>query len=134
MKTALRKLRQTLGDDAEAPRYIENLPRRGYRFIAPVDGPTTTPMPQTRDEPDAAARGHGLSATTKFAAAAHGPRRAWLAVLAGAAVLIALVLTLLLRTPLSPPKVLRIVQLTATVGVSLLATSRRMVSASTFPN
>jgi DNA-binding winged helix-turn-helix (wHTH) protein len=38
IKTALRKLRQALGDDAEAPRYIENLPRRGYRFIAPVDG------------------------------------------------------------------------------------------------
>jgi DNA-binding winged helix-turn-helix (wHTH) protein len=62
IKTALRKLRQALGDDAEAPRYIENLPRRGYRFIAPVDGPTTTPTPQTRDEPDAAARGRGLSA------------------------------------------------------------------------
>ncbi len=38
IKTALRKLRQALGDDAESPRYIETLPRRGYRFIAPVDG------------------------------------------------------------------------------------------------
>jgi DNA-binding winged helix-turn-helix (wHTH) protein len=36
IKTALRRLRQALGDDADAPRYIETLPRRGYRFIAPL--------------------------------------------------------------------------------------------------
>jgi TolB-like protein/DNA-binding winged helix-turn-helix (wHTH) protein/lipoprotein NlpI len=36
--TAIKKLRQALGDDAETPRYIETLPRRGYRFIAPVEG------------------------------------------------------------------------------------------------
>jgi TolB-like protein/tetratricopeptide (TPR) repeat protein len=32
----IRKIRAALGDDAEAPRYIETLARRGYRFIAPV--------------------------------------------------------------------------------------------------
>ena len=36
IKTAVRKLRQALGDDADAPRYIQTLPRRGYRFIAPL--------------------------------------------------------------------------------------------------
>ncbi len=30
------QIRATLGDDAEKPRYVETLPRRGYRFIAPV--------------------------------------------------------------------------------------------------
>src|SRR5258708_5098462 len=35
---AIRKIRAALGDDAENPRYIETLPRRGYRFIAPVEG------------------------------------------------------------------------------------------------
>jgi len=30
------QIRAALGDDAENPRYIETLPRRGYRFIAPV--------------------------------------------------------------------------------------------------
>jgi Tol biopolymer transport system component/DNA-binding winged helix-turn-helix (wHTH) protein len=34
--TAIKKLRQALSDDAETPRYIETLPKRGYRFIAPV--------------------------------------------------------------------------------------------------
>src|SRR5579872_791959 len=33
---AIRKIRESLRDDAEAPRYVETIPRRGYRFIAPV--------------------------------------------------------------------------------------------------
>ena len=33
---AIRKVRDALNDDAEAPRYIETVPRRGYRFVAPV--------------------------------------------------------------------------------------------------
>jgi len=33
---AIRKVRDSLNDDAEAPRYIETVPRRGYRFVAPV--------------------------------------------------------------------------------------------------
>src|SRR5215472_4761864 len=36
LNTAIRKLRQALNDDADQPRYIETLARRGYRFIAPV--------------------------------------------------------------------------------------------------
>lgn len=35
--TALKKLRQALGDDAAKPRYIETLPRRGYRWLLPVE-------------------------------------------------------------------------------------------------
>jgi TolB-like protein/DNA-binding winged helix-turn-helix (wHTH) protein/tetratricopeptide (TPR) repeat protein len=34
LNTAIRKLRSALGDDADTPRYIETLPRKGYRFIA----------------------------------------------------------------------------------------------------
>jgi TolB-like protein/DNA-binding winged helix-turn-helix (wHTH) protein/tetratricopeptide (TPR) repeat protein len=34
LNTAIRKLRLALGDDADTPRYIETLPRKGYRFIA----------------------------------------------------------------------------------------------------
>jgi TolB-like protein/DNA-binding winged helix-turn-helix (wHTH) protein len=34
MNNAVKKLREALGDDAEKPRYIETLPKRGYRFIA----------------------------------------------------------------------------------------------------
>src|SRR6202163_1989724 len=38
LNTSINKLRETLGDSAESPRFIETLPRRGYRFIAPVTG------------------------------------------------------------------------------------------------
>ena len=38
--TAIKKLRQALGDDAENPRYIETLPRRGFRLLVPVNGRT----------------------------------------------------------------------------------------------
>jgi DNA-binding winged helix-turn-helix (wHTH) protein/tetratricopeptide (TPR) repeat protein len=36
----VRKLRVTLGDDSETPRYIETLPRVGYRFLAKPDSPS----------------------------------------------------------------------------------------------
>lgn len=36
LNTAINKLRDALGDGAANPRFIETLPRRGYRFIAPV--------------------------------------------------------------------------------------------------
>ena len=36
LNTAIKKVRQALGDSADAPQFIETLARRGYRFIAPV--------------------------------------------------------------------------------------------------
>ena len=49
LNTAVNKLREALGDSADSPRFIETLPRRGYRFIAPVtsDGqqPAVTERP-----------------------------------------------------------------------------------------
>jgi TolB-like protein len=36
LNTAINKLRETLADSAEKPRFVETLSRRGYRFIAPV--------------------------------------------------------------------------------------------------
>ena len=43
LNTTIKKIRSALGDSAESPRFIETLPRRGYRFIVPVQasgGPT----------------------------------------------------------------------------------------------
>ena len=45
LNTAIKKLRAALGDSADNPRFIETVPRRGYRFLAPVT--TQVPVPQT---------------------------------------------------------------------------------------
>ena len=37
LNTAVRKLRAALADDAEAPKYVETVPRQGYRFIGPIE-------------------------------------------------------------------------------------------------
>jgi TolB-like protein/DNA-binding winged helix-turn-helix (wHTH) protein len=37
LNKAVNKVRDVLGDSAEAPKYIETVPRRGYRFIAPIE-------------------------------------------------------------------------------------------------
>src|SRR5215469_5312609 len=47
LNTAIRKLRQALCDDSKNPRFIETLPKRGYRFIGTVQqiGGVPTPAP-----------------------------------------------------------------------------------------
>jgi len=56
LNTAIRKLRQALNDDADAPRYIETLAKRGYRFVAPVIdkaamAPVQVPQPVSDGHP-----------------------------------------------------------------------------------
>lgn len=43
LNTAVNKLRELLGDSAQNPRFVETLPRVGYRFIAPVELPRQNP-------------------------------------------------------------------------------------------
>jgi TolB-like protein len=56
LNTAIRKLRQALGDDADRPRFIETFARRGYRFIEPVtEVPSEAVMVPAQQEPRAIA-------------------------------------------------------------------------------
>jgi Tol biopolymer transport system component/DNA-binding winged helix-turn-helix (wHTH) protein len=43
LNTTIKRLRETLGDSAENPAFIETVPKRGYRFIAPVISPNSRP-------------------------------------------------------------------------------------------
>jgi Tol biopolymer transport system component/DNA-binding winged helix-turn-helix (wHTH) protein len=52
--TAINKIRETLGDSAESPRFVETLPRRGYRFIGEIK-PEVTPEPRAAVEVQARA-------------------------------------------------------------------------------
>ncbi|PYO34492.1 MAG: hypothetical protein DMD86_08515 [Candidatus Rokuibacteriota bacterium] len=54
LNTAVRKLREALGDSAETPRYVETLARRGYRFVAPLAEPGPTAPLAHSAEADAA--------------------------------------------------------------------------------
>lgn len=50
LNTAINRIREVLGDSAESPRFIETLPRRGYRFIAPVEGNGAVTSPALPDK------------------------------------------------------------------------------------
>src|SRR5215510_6188511 len=39
LNSAVARLRETLNDSAEQPRYVETIPKRGYRFIAEIEEP-----------------------------------------------------------------------------------------------
>jgi DNA-binding winged helix-turn-helix (wHTH) protein len=45
VKAHIQMIRARLGDSAQRPRFIETLRGRGYRFVAPVDVPSTEPLP-----------------------------------------------------------------------------------------
>jgi Tol biopolymer transport system component/DNA-binding winged helix-turn-helix (wHTH) protein len=51
LNSAIKKLRDALSDSAEKPRFVETLPRRGYRFIAPVEVPPAPPSAKAETEP-----------------------------------------------------------------------------------
>ncbi len=95
LNTAISNLRATLGDDADAPRYIETIPRKGYRVIGQVTKPSDAGPPL---------------ATIADAQSAARPKRPWLA-LSGAAAL-ALIAIVLIGAywlgPSSPPRQLRL--------------------------
>jgi TolB-like protein/DNA-binding winged helix-turn-helix (wHTH) protein/tetratricopeptide (TPR) repeat protein len=53
---AVAALRRSFGDDPKAPTYIDNVPRRGYRLLAPVAVPATSPPAEAAAEPALAER------------------------------------------------------------------------------
>ena len=47
LKVAIREIRRALGDNSQAPRFIETAHRRGYRFMEPVVPATSNPWAKT---------------------------------------------------------------------------------------
>ena len=56
VNAVVKRLRAVLGDDAAQPRFVETLPRLGYRFIGTLEGGETAPSPRRRPR-----RGRGSS-------------------------------------------------------------------------
>ncbi len=68
---AVRKIRDALGDNADSPLYVETLPRRGYRFLAPVAAvaPEWSGTPQTPAAPEPVVPPEAAAAEARFAGA-----------------------------------------------------------------
>jgi len=98
VNTAINRLREALGDSAENPRFIETVPRRGYRFIAPVESqaaatPAANVIPAGPSSSETSSSGATLAATP-VVARVYGRRTKVLALaIAGIALLIGLSLS-----------------------------------------
>ena len=103
LNKSIQKLRDALGDSADSPRYIETIPRVGYRFIAPVDNgiapelPPDVKTPQTPPDLPAA----------QPAASIVGSRRVRWALLAACLVLVAGTAAWLIHKRLHAPEPIR---------------------------
>jgi len=99
LNTAIKKLRHALGDEAETPRYIETIPRYGYRFIGQLenDSAPSTVAPQPLE----------IDAHPQQAPSGPWPRRLLPWTLGGVAVLFASVAAWLLLKPPPQPNVIR---------------------------
>ena len=57
LNNAVMRVREVLGDSSDHPRYVETVPRRGYRFIAPVEVPSSSaPEPHGLDDSSVSAQ------------------------------------------------------------------------------
>ena len=102
LNSSIKKLREALGDDSDSPRFIETLHRRGYRFIAPVDGHGAHAAERTEQVPAVAAAHSESKSLARW--------QQWTAI--AALVVGATALGLWLHPQGSPLRITRIVQLT----------------------
>ena len=113
LNAAIKRLRDALGESAEAPIFVETLARRGYRFIAPV---VQDAAPQSEAPDRVVPAGTApSSAVVKVAEPRTNSRdrKLWKTTIPGAALVIVLVgIFVWIGRPLPPPKVLNTTQIT----------------------
>ena len=116
---AIKEIRQAIGDDADSPRYIETVPKRGYRFVAEVlEAETESTLDQETSQ-----QANIAQSSPSGPAPAPTLRRTTTIVAVSSAILLAIAfLTLVLWTTRSQPdtaEVLRTAQLTTWRGLDL---------------
>ena len=104
LNTGVKKLRQALGDDADNPRFIETLPRKGYKFIAPVQflEQRTEVVPDEQPAP-----APPLESASGSFVRVHKRQLIWSAALGGVAMLTIVALVLYLLPRLRKPQTSR---------------------------
>jgi TolB-like protein/DNA-binding winged helix-turn-helix (wHTH) protein len=91
LNTVVRKVRIALGDDAERPRYIETIPRRGYRFIGSVVSQADRSLRELKDADvpsGSAASESGVPGTPPIAEAFRHSPSTWSTKIALASILV----------------------------------------------
>ena len=124
LNIATKKIREALDDDAAMPRYVETLPRRGYRFIAPVQAralPTVdTPAAKPPQPVALPAAPVALQAAPPAVAPAPAHRRATYGRIAALLVVLFFAVRIYwLSTQTRPPRLVQVVQLTQTGQIEL---------------
>jgi Tol biopolymer transport system component/DNA-binding winged helix-turn-helix (wHTH) protein len=122
LNTAIKKLRETLGDERDHPQFIETVPRRGYRFIAdietvelhaPSDGPNGA-RASTGPATDAGARENEIRKRGEA-------RKTWVIASLTTAVAAVAAFAIWWYTPLPPPAALRIFPATTSGRLDFIA-------------
>jgi Tol biopolymer transport system component/DNA-binding winged helix-turn-helix (wHTH) protein len=103
LNAAINRVREALGDSAENPRFVETLPRRGYRFIAPVDAGAGLVPAQHGDRQRVPGRPQTGGGET---VCGRSLQRHWVLGLSGAVLIVIAVLSYWFSRSLMPPKVL----------------------------
>ncbi len=109
LNRAINKIRDALGDSAENPRFIETLPRRGYRFIGSIQEENRAAPAPAGPSPDHAGPSAGKAKQKSY-------RRAWFIAIGMAGVAAAagvLVTWRMTHHPAAPPPDLKLRQLTS---------------------
>jgi DNA-binding winged helix-turn-helix (wHTH) protein len=98
VNSAIKQIREALNEDADRPLYLETVPKRGYRFTAPIDGPKNI-LPPARPTDLRLQKALWLNiAELKLAEQRReeGQRRLRTAIIAGSALVLTTVLLLLI--------------------------------------
>jgi Tol biopolymer transport system component/DNA-binding winged helix-turn-helix (wHTH) protein len=110
LNKAINKVREALGDDADNPRFIETLPRRGYRFLVPLTQRKTPEVLATNPEPEPDA--DRPDAPPSAVTPAIAPKRWWIGATAFATAALVIAVLVFGSGESRPPRVLHYTQLT----------------------
>jgi DNA-binding winged helix-turn-helix (wHTH) protein len=123
LNKAVNRIREALNDEADSPQYIETVPRRGYRFIAPIEGHAgdggdarkiSSDTSDAISDADFQPQPSVPTTVENEVASSKRPRRrkAGTAIAVGSTLVAALVLSIWLLLPTPQPRVLRSTPLT----------------------
>jgi Tol biopolymer transport system component/DNA-binding winged helix-turn-helix (wHTH) protein len=113
LNKAMVKLRDALGDDADSPRFVETLPRHGYRFIGEV-GPLPAPQAHAPGIPQPV-----VPVSAAGARPPKAPRSVWPFAALALAILAVAALWVALRAPAADLRIVESVQLTHSASTKL---------------